>query len=161
MFLWTFDFEGKKVRGFFWGPFKYQKKLQIFKNYWKNNIQESCTKNTICTRRRNHTFFYSPFICIHYEYNIYIYNVEISVCMFDWLFITHKPLDWDEYPGERCVMKLVRTFIRRKEGKKRIGSGKNEEWWVVRKRRILCPNSFKSKEVNSGTNTTHFSVSKY
>jgi len=159
----NFWFWGKKGSRIFLGAIQVPKKVTNFQKLLKKQHTGELHKKiqfalgAAITRFFTHPV-YAYIMSIIY---IYIYNVEISVCMFDWLFITHKPLDWDEYPGERCVMKLVRTFIRRKEGKKRIGSGKNEEWWVVRKRWILCPNSFKSKEVNSGTNTTHFSVSKY
>ena len=49
----------KKIRGFSFGPLEYQKKLQIFKKYWKNTIQESCTKKVqFCTRRRKSHFFW-------------------------------------------------------------------------------------------------------
>ncbi len=41
---------------FFW----YQKNLQIFKKYWTDTIQESCTKKVqFCTRRRKSHFFFT------------------------------------------------------------------------------------------------------
>ena len=43
---------------FFWAIVEYQKKLQIFQKYFKNTLQESCTKKVqFCTRRRKSHFF--------------------------------------------------------------------------------------------------------
>jgi len=65
----------KKICGFSFGPLEYQKKLHIFKKYWKDTIQESCLKKVqFCTRRRKSHFFHAhlPFplmwtcsLCVH------------------------------------------------------------------------------------------------
>ena len=52
---------------------------RIFKKYWNNTVQDSCTKKLqCCTRcRKSHFFFDSP--CIAYMYIIYIHVFCVEI----------------------------------------------------------------------------------
>jgi len=56
----------KKVRGFFFAPLEYQKKLQIFKKYLKNTKQESCAK-------KGKILHQAAQIKLLFTHNLYIY----------------------------------------------------------------------------------------
>ena len=60
MLFWTLDFEREKFHGLF-GPLEYQKNKKNSKTFWKNQIQENCTKKyNFAPDAANHTFFTHP-----------------------------------------------------------------------------------------------------
>ena len=75
LFLWTFDFERKKrFADFLLGHWSTKINWQIFKKYWKNTIQESCTKKgTILHQAPQITLFFdSPCTILIYTYNYHL-----------------------------------------------------------------------------------------
>ena len=81
----------KKVCWFTFGPlWSTKQKLQIFKKYFKNTIQESCTKKVqFCTRRRKSHFFDAP--CIYW---IYVWFWKQGTDVFFQCSILSKPKEY-------------------------------------------------------------------
>jgi len=117
LLLWTFDFERKKVRGFFWAIWVPKKNLQIFKKYLKNTIQESFTKKVqFCTRRLKSHFFLTHPLCflnfISLEFSIRNKNIWSEIASkYKYYRLTGGSIWFGKFHEISCIGRILWTCI--------------------------------------------------
>ena len=102
LLLWSFDFERGKGSRFFFGSLEYQKKIQIFKKYWKYTIQESC---------KSQLFLTHPVCMVFFSIEQILRNQNTSLFKYFWIQWFLERVMQNCKNKTRLISKLLFTWL--------------------------------------------------